>query len=158
MATRADFSDEQWAVLGQAPFAAGMYVVMASPSGPIGVVQEMTAMAMSVRDAATAQGDHQLVTLVAQELLGKEGRSIAEPSATERAGLLEIVKQAAVALEQATDAEAEAFRGWINRVAERAAGAASEGGFFGLGKERVSEAEQAAIAEVKAAIEGTAAA
>ena len=41
MATKADFTAEEWSQIQRAPFMAGLAVVAASPSGPFGVVKEM---------------------------------------------------------------------------------------------------------------------
>ena len=44
MLTKTDFTSDEWKVIRRAPFTAGLVVVAASPSGPIGVVKEMFAV------------------------------------------------------------------------------------------------------------------
>jgi hypothetical protein len=154
MTTRADYTDEEWAALAKAPFAAGLYVILSAPSGPIGVVQEMTAMVGVFHNAATAQADNQLVTALAQVLITKEGQQQYKVESKDKAELLEVVRQATPALAKATADEATGYRAWIATIAERAAGAAREGGAFGIGHAPVSPAETTAMDEVKAAIAG----
>ena len=49
-------------------------------------------------------------------------------------------------------AQLAAYEAMIQDVAQKAAEAAKEGGFLGMGKKTVSEEEQAALNEVKAAL------
>src|SRR6185369_4350159 len=44
MSTKADFSAEEWKLVLKAPLMAGLAVVAASPSGPLGVLREMFAV------------------------------------------------------------------------------------------------------------------
>ena len=48
--------------------------------------------------------------------------------------------------------QAEGFKRWLVAVAGKVANAATEGGFFGLGGERVSAAEAAAINELASSL------
>lgn len=154
MTTRADYTVEEWAALARAPFASGLYVVLSAPSGPIGVIQEMSAMVGMVHTAATAQADNQLVTALAQALITREGQQEFKVEAHDKAALLEVIRRAAPVLARVPADEAAGYRLWITTIAERAASAASEGGLFGLGKTAVSATETAAIGDVKAAIAG----
>ena len=69
-----------------------------------------------------------------------------------KTAVLERVKStAALVAAKATPAEAQAYKSMLVSVAERAASASKEGGFLGFGGVRVSDKEQAFIAEVRAA-------
>ena len=48
--------------------------------------------------------------------------------------------------------QAEGFKKWLLGIAGKVANAATEGGFFGLGGERVSAAETAAINELASSL------
>ena len=48
--TKTDFTSDEWNVVRRAPFTAGLVVVAASPSGPIGVVKEMFAVSKTLAD------------------------------------------------------------------------------------------------------------
>jgi hypothetical protein len=49
---------------------------------------------------------------------------------------------------KATPEEAAAFRAWLKKAAQDAANAAKEGGFMGIGAERVSSGEQQMLDEI----------
>jgi hypothetical protein len=67
-------------------------------------------------------------------------------------GVLERVKTAAdLVARKSSPAEADAYRKLLVDVAAKAASASTEGGFLGFGGVRVSDKEQAFIAEVKRA-------
>ncbi len=53
MATKADFTADEWNQIQRAPFMAGLAVVAASPSGPFGVVKEMLAVGRTLREVKT---------------------------------------------------------------------------------------------------------
>ena len=54
MSTKADFSADEWDLLRSSPMMAGLLVVVASPSGPIGLVQETSAMTKVLMEAASS--------------------------------------------------------------------------------------------------------
>ena len=49
MTTKADYTAEEWELLTRGPFMAAMAVVAASPSGPIGIIKEMSAVGRVLR-------------------------------------------------------------------------------------------------------------
>src|SRR5215472_14758528 len=56
MSTKADFSADQWDLLRSSPMMAAVLVMTASPSGPVGLVQESAAAGTMIVEAAnTAQ-------------------------------------------------------------------------------------------------------
>ena len=67
MASKADFSDEEWTRLKRAPFVAGMAISIADPGGPIEAVKETSATLKTVLASAEG-GDHgDLVREIARE-------------------------------------------------------------------------------------------
>jgi hypothetical protein len=56
------------------------------------------------------------------------------------------------ALHAKSPADAKAYSDWVGGIAQKVAEAATEGGFFGFGGERVSAAETAMIDKLKAAM------
>ena len=53
---------------------------------------------------------------------------------------------------RALQAQAEGFKSWLVSIAGKVANAATEGGFFGFGGEKVSGAETAAINELASSL------
>jgi hypothetical protein len=158
MATKADFTTEEWTQLTAAPLSAAMYIVTASPSGPIGLVQELVAVGTAV---AELQKDADALPLLKELFPATEGEakaetktevSVSDKDPAQRAALLTGLKDTVAVLDAKAGGDAAAVKQWIYGVAEKVAGAAKEGGFLGMGGKQVSAEEQAALDELKAAL------
>jgi hypothetical protein len=71
MATRADFTPEEWQSLERAPVFVAFATLAADMSGPIGLVKEMEALSQTLEEnALPAESDsaHDLITAVAADL------------------------------------------------------------------------------------------
>ncbi|HUO55804.1 MAG TPA: hypothetical protein VMU18_13745 [Rhodoblastus sp.] len=162
MATKADFTPEEWQKVMGAPMLASLAVTFAEPSGLFGVLKESMAGSQALIEAKNAPGAIGLVKAIgdamgeladrnaAKEGLQAEltGRTNAEMKAQALAALAEVGK----IVDAKAPADAEAFKAWLKQVAERVAEAASEGGFLGFGGVKVSDAEKATIAEIAMAL------
>jgi hypothetical protein len=159
VATKADFTVEEWKQIERAPFMAGLAVVAASPSGPFGVLKEMFAVGKMLGEVKTQGSSNELIkALVAdieagakdlsapEELKGKTPEQVKSVS-------IESCRQVAALIEQKASAdEAQGFKQWLVSVSQRVAEAAKEGGFLGFGGTQVSEQEAATIKELSAAL------
>jgi hypothetical protein len=134
-------------------------VAAADASGLFTSLKETLAGVSEVAAAHAAHLDLDLFTALAtdrsvprlpeiDEFLGKGSKET--QLANFKAACLDQVR-AAVALvaSKGTSAETDAYRNLLVRVAERAANAAKEGGFLGLGGVRVSAQERAFIDSVR---------
>jgi hypothetical protein len=157
MTTKADYTAEEWELLAQGPFMVAMAIVATSPSGPLGIIQEMSAIGRVLEEAHQSGEGNALINALISDV--KAGYRPA--SATEKVQRPEEIKDLALKTSQevvallarkAPVAEAEGFKRWLLTVAQRTAEAAKEGGFLGLGGVRVSDAEQATLAEVARAL------
>ena len=153
MTTKADYTAEEWELLTRGPFMAAMAVVAASPSGPIGIIKEMSAVGRVLEEASQSGETNALINALVSDV--KAGYRPASP--TEQVQRPEEIKdlalktcQEVVALlaRKAPAPEAEGFKRWLLTTAQRAAEASKEGGFLGIGGVRVSAAEQAVLAEL----------
>jgi len=160
MATKADFTPEEWTQLKAAPMNAAMYIVTASPSGPIGLVKELLAVGTSVADLQKDEGAPPLLKELFPAGEG-EGEAKAETKTevkvddkdpAQRAALLTGLKDTMAVLETKAGGDAAAVKQWIYGVTEKVAGAAKEGGFLGIGGKPLSAEEQAAMDELKVAL------
>jgi hypothetical protein len=155
MSTRADFSVDEWDLLRSSPFMASILVVAASPSGPIGLVQESTAAGKMILQAA-GSAQTPLLKDLALDLTQK--MSIPKPPAGANAGQVqgaatEILKRTSDLLAQkATPEEATEVKQWLAGVAKATAEATKEGGFLGFGGVLVSDEEKAALARVNSTL------
>ncbi|RZU39791.1 hypothetical protein [Edaphobacter modestus] len=155
MSTKADFSADEWDLLRSSPMMAGILVVAASPSGPIGLVQESAATGRMILGAAgTAQTP--LLKALAEDM--KTSVSIpnapagASPMAVQNAAT-EILRRTSELLgKKATPEETTEIKQWLASVAQATAEATKEGGFLGFGGTLVSEEEKAAVAKVSSTL------
>jgi hypothetical protein len=163
MATKADFTPDEWKLLLQSPLVAGVAISAADPSGLIGMMKESMASARALIQAKTDPNADALVKAVASEFETSEGRGLAQDgvkTAISRAKApADIVSQALAAL-KATSAlldakggpDAAPFKTWLAGVAKAVAEAAPEGGFLGFGGAQVSETEKTTVAQIAAAL------
>jgi hypothetical protein len=150
MASKADFTDEEWTRLKRAPFVAGMAISLADPGGPVEAFKETSATLKTVL-AGAERGDHgALVSEIARETADdarhhRSPLSGFKPTKGATAGVEILDELGAVnriVSEKASPEDAAAVRAWLLDAAQAAANAAKEGGFMGFHAERVSEGEQ----------------
>ena len=149
MTSRSDFTEDEWARLGRAPLVAGMAISVADPGGPIEAIKESSAALRTLVEAARDGGFGELVQAVAQDIAAKAQRrenplaGFKPDRRNQREEILDELRAVnALLLEKATPEEAADFREWLKSASQRAALAAREGGFLGVGGEVVSEREQ----------------
>jgi hypothetical protein len=163
MATKADFTADEWKLLLQSPLVAGVAISAADPSGLIGMMKESMASARVLIQAKTDPNADALVKAVAGEFETSEGRGLAQDGVkTAISGAeapADIVSKALASL-KATSAlldakgglDAAPFKTWLAGVAKSVAEAAPEGGFLGFGGIQVSETEKTTVAQIAAAL------
>jgi hypothetical protein len=155
MSTKADFSVDEWDLLRSSPLMASLLVVAASPSGPVGLIQESTAAGkMILQAASTAQTP--LLKALAEDLTQKISIPKPPPGATPeqiQAAAAEILKRTSDLLAQkATPEETTELKQWLAKVAQATAEATKEGGFLGFGGTLVSDQEKAALSTVNSTL------
>jgi hypothetical protein len=149
MTSRAEFTDEEWARLGRAPIVAGMAISLADPGGPFEAVKESSAALQTLLEAARDGGHGEFVQALSHDVAEKARRrenpmaGFAPDRSRALDDVLEELRAVNQLLVQKADPEdIEDYREWIKAAAQRTALAAKEGGFLGIGGERVSEREQ----------------
>jgi hypothetical protein len=161
MAKKADFTSEEWQLILSMPQVASLYLALASPSGPLGLVQEMIASTKGLVEAFKSTSGNELIDAVAADIREKaEKRERLDPPLKTskdpnemKAQCLQACRDVAALLSQKAPAEAQAYKQWVYQAAQNSAMAAKEGGVFGIGGERVSEAETAALKELAIALD-----
>ena len=71
MAKKADFTLEEWQQILSLPQVAALYLALASPSGPLGLVQEMMASTKGIVEALKASSGNELIDAIAADIRGK---------------------------------------------------------------------------------------
>jgi hypothetical protein len=80
MTTKADYTAEEWELLTRGPFMAAMAVVAASPSGPIGVIKELSAVGKALQEASQSGETNALINaLVSNVKAGYRPSGTVEP-------------------------------------------------------------------------------
>lgn len=161
MAKKADFTSEEWQLILSMPQVASLYLVLASPSNPLGLAQEMIASTKGIVETLKTSSGNELLDAVSADIREKvEKRERLEPPFKTsndlnqvRAQCLQACREVAALLSQKAPADAQAYKQWVYQAAQNSANAAKEGGVFGIGGERVSEAESAALKEIAQALD-----
>ena len=162
MATKLNFTTEEWGRVLASPMIAGMAITAADPSGVWGLLKEGMAGGWALVEARSNVQANALVKSVAEDFATSEGRSAARAvlQAKFNGARLEGLKGAALAelsaianiLAVKAPEDAAAFKAWLEVVAQKAAEAGTEGGFLGFGGVAVSEAEKATLGEISMAL------
>jgi hypothetical protein len=152
MTGKADYTDEEWKLLREAPTSAGMLVIEADRGG---MIRETFSMAKAYTEARRDHGASQLLDDIASEK-PEIDRTRFQSVEELRSTLLQHIRDAVSLLaEKATPEELGEYRRFLASVATRVAEAHREG-FMGMSGERVSEAEQRALADIAEAAGGSA--
>lgn len=155
MASKSDFTPEEWQTIGLAPVVTAMYISMADPSGPIGLMKEMFAAVSGIVEGAKDAASLQIIKDLAADM---EARNIKPDmpkfSSKEEAKTfaMNTVNQAVALVEGRSPEDGRAFRQFLYDTAQKAAEAGKEGGFLGFGGTAVSDLERQALADLASAL------
>lgn len=154
MASKADFSVEEWDLLRKTPNLIGLMVMVADPSGPIGVFKESAAAAAALREGF-ANAQTELGQVLAADL--KENWTVHRMEKLEadevRAMVLAACRQLSEVLRaKATEEEVIEIKDWLLDIARKVGAASREGTFLGFGGIQLSEAEKIAIDQIEVAL------
>lgn len=151
MSTKADFTPEEWSKILFAPLNTSLMIALASPSGPVGMIQEMYAAVASIVEIEKDAGAGPILKEIAADTKARQEKlelpkfkSIEEG----RAHVTGEVREAVTILDAKAADEAPGIKQWLYGVAEKSARAAKEGGFLGFGGTEVTPEETAALAEL----------
>lgn len=151
-ALKAAFSTEEWLSIRLSPTATAFYVVTASPSGPIGMLKELSAAGDLMKGALKDAPATSLVNVAFGNALAETEGEVKIDEKSARPQMLEAIKGAAAAVKAKTPAEYDSFAATLKTLATSVANASKEGGFLGIGAKTVSKSEQAALDEINAAL------
>ena len=124
MTGKADFTEEEWKIVLEAPPSAGLMVIAADRGGSI---RESFSMAKAYTEARKEHGESELLDEIASTKPEVDHTRYASPE------------------------ELDEYRKFIVGLANRVAEARKEG-FMGLSGDRVSDDEKAAIGEIESAL------
>ena len=148
MTAKADFTEEEWKTILEAPPSAGLIVILSDRGGSI---RETFSMASAYTEARKEHGESELLDEIVSTKPETDRTRAGSPEELKQHNLDNIRQAVAVLKTKATDDEVEEYKEFISALAERVAEARKEG-FLGLSGERVSDDERAAIGEIEAAL------
>jgi hypothetical protein len=162
MATKSEFTSQEWETLRHAPHFVALAVATAGASGPFGSIKEAFAPASAIVEAA--KGSNELLRSICDRAELKAAQQAVKGSITakdmkslrtELQKLAEDKARAASTIlqEKATSQDGDTYRSFLVKIAEKTANAAKEGGFLGFGGEWVSKDEKAVLSRITEAVE-----
>ena len=156
------FSPEEWTLIKSSPFLAGLFVTLSDlHSGLFGAIKEGFVPSQAVVEALTGASNPVVGSVAAsiKEMAGKREKlqpplSVAgkKPEEVKAEVAAQLAKISAILEGKVPADQAEGFKSWLVDIARKVANAATEGGFFGFGGQRVSAAETAAINELASSL------
>jgi hypothetical protein len=147
--TRARYSTEQWNKIRLGPLAAASLVIGASPSGAAGIAKEVSALGDVIASLRKDASPASLFSLVTADPITTPDL-MALP--TEQAGLIGMLQNAVATVRANSAIDGATYGESIVEMATKVAEASKEGGFLGIGARKISEAEQAMLDQIKAAV------
>ncbi len=148
MTGKADYTEEEWKQIIEAPPSAGLVVITSEGGGSI---RESFSMAKAYTEARSEHGESQLLDEVVATKPEMDKTRAGSKQELKEHNLQNIHEALAVLEAKAEPAEVLEYKRFILGLAKRVAEAHREG-FLGLSGERVSDAEQAAVDEVAEAL------
>jgi hypothetical protein len=140
---KADFTEAEWDTVLHGPTTAGMIVLTAQRGGTF---RETFAITRSYLEARKQPGQSELVDEIASAKPALDHTRYHSPEELKEAGLRHLTEAIDLLQQKATSAEVDAYRAFVISLAEHVANVHREHGV------NVSDAEQAALDQVKSAI------
>lgn len=152
MFDRSAFSDDEWKQVVAAPALVGLAVAAASPNGPFGVIKEMMTVGLVMGESAQQPQSNALIAALVADVKARQTRPV-PPSGLDtpekaRQVAIRDLGELSTLLERKAPGEADGFRRWLLDIGRRVAEASNEGGFLGIGGERVSALEKATLRQI----------
>jgi hypothetical protein len=142
MATKANFTPDEWKSLLQSPLLVGIAVSAADPSGLFGMLKESMASARALVEAKTDPNSDELVKAVASDFETSEGRGQAQDGLKALFGAskpgdiaaktADALRALAALLDAKAPADAAAFKTWLAHIANAVAEARRRAAFWAL--------------------------
>jgi hypothetical protein len=161
MATKTDFTAQEWEALRDAPHFVSLAVATAGASGPFGSLKEAFAPASALVEASKSTNELLRGLCDRTELKAAQKAVRASIKASDMKTLRNELQTLAADKAHAATAtlqqkgspgDADAFRTFLVDIAERTAKAAKEGGFLGFGGEWVSDNERSVLNRISEAV------
>jgi hypothetical protein len=157
MAGKADFTPEEWKTIVAVAPMVGLAVTCASPNGPWGVMKELLSMGMAMAEMLQKGSSNPLIAELAADLKARQTKpelpqGLKDPEQCKESALNHVRAVNDLINRKVKPEEADEFKKWLLAIGRRVAEASNEGGIFGFGGERVSEAEKNVLRQIAFAL------
>jgi hypothetical protein len=149
MTTKADFNAAEWDQISEGPALAGL-IVISSQRG--GTIRETLAMANVYKEAQKSHASGDLLGELVTSAPHLDAKQFSSKEDLHTSGLQKITEAVALVEAKATPEELADYRSFAMTIAEHVAERDKSGGFLGIGGERVTGNEEAALNEIAAAL------
>jgi hypothetical protein len=147
MTGKTDFTTEEWKLILEGPPSAGLIVVTAQRGG---MLRETMAIGKAYAEARREHGESELLDEIVAAKPERDHTRFHSVEELKQAGLQHLRDAVALLGSKATEQEVEEYRRFVLTLAEKVANAHREGGE----SENVSDAEKAAIEEIRGSLGG----
>jgi hypothetical protein len=169
--TQQYFSDDEWSVLVQSPLQAVVALTLSDKTDPVSFLKELQA---GVQILSSEQQRQDISNDLVKSLIASlndldakqslQGADLALKKEFELVGYLRNLtnadegrqkaiahfeKVASILASKVTGVQAAEFRAWLLSIAQRVAEAVKEGGFMGIGGEKVSDSERSILKKLE---------
>jgi hypothetical protein len=149
MTEKADFDAASWEKISGAPAIAAMYVITAEKGGTI---RESMAVGKVYAEAREKSTGSPLVDEIVASLSSVTPNQFENKEQFRAQAIPQIEEAVRLLAGKAAEADVAAYRDFILELAQRVADADKSGGFLGIGGERETSSETAAIEELRSAL------
>jgi len=149
MTEKSEFDADEWERIATAPAIAAMYVITAERGGSL---RETMALGKAYSEARKKSSGSPLLDEIVAGLGTVSPDRFGSQEEFRAAAVGTISEAKATLAAKADEDEVAAYREFILAAAQRVAEADKSGGFLGIGGERVTAAESAAIEEIRGAL------
>jgi hypothetical protein len=149
MTSKSDFSADEWSTIVEGPLLAGMRVVTARRGGTI---RESLAIGQTYARARRQHGESDLLDDLVSSPPAMDPSRLPSDADIGRVTTEHLGKAVQLLERRASPEEVDAYKRFVLTLAEAAADAHREGGFLGVGGEKVSEGERVALDEIAASL------
>jgi hypothetical protein len=158
-----NFLPDEWRTLATAPLQIARAMIAVSPSGPVGVMQESSAMRKGLDELMKQGSTNPLLNAIGQQLknivdtaqasgqhpLGDMTMAPQGGSQLRQEGLTACQQAISIITRNASPQDATAYKQYLYGLASKVAEAGREGGFLGLfGGQKISDAEQGLLRDL----------
>lgn len=149
MTAKSEFNADEWSQVLEGPPLAGLIVLSAQKGGSL---RESIQMGKAYTEAREQHGGPELLDAILASAPEVDPAGYDSVEDLRGRGLQRLRDAVALLEQKAEPAEVDAYRSFVLDLAQRVAAAHKSGGVLGIGGERVSDAERAAIAALAAAL------